>query len=79
MASQHDVELQPDGTLSVTGKCPLSGKEWRLTGLNSVAYGDWKDGMLIQEAFPQLNKDQRELLITGITPEAWNQAFGEEE
>ena len=36
----------------------------------------WKNGMLIQEAFPMLNSDEREFIMTGITPEEWNNAFG---
>lgn len=31
----------------------------------------WQDGMLIQEAFPELNEDQREFIMTGITPDEW--------
>lgn len=38
-----------------------------------------KSDELIQNAFPELTVDQREFLMTGITPEEWNAAFGEEE
>ena len=37
----------------------------------------WVDGMLIQDAMPQLTADQREFLMTGITPAEWQAAFGE--
>ncbi len=30
---------------------------------------EWRDGELIQNVFPQLSADQREMLMTGITPE----------
>jgi hypothetical protein len=36
----------------------------------------WMDGALIQDAMPNLNAEQREFLITGITPSEWNEAFG---
>ena len=36
-------------------------------------------GKLIQDAFPSLSADEREFLMTGITPEEWNSIFGEEE
>lgn len=36
----------------------------------------WVDGELIQNAMPQLNADQREFVLTGITPAEWNEAFG---
>jgi hypothetical protein len=32
----------------------------------------WCDGEYIQNVFPQLNADQREFLMTGITPEEWD-------
>ena len=35
--------------------------------------------MLIQDAFPNLDKEQREFLLSGITPQEWNDTFGEEE
>ena len=37
----------------------------------------WVDGELIQNAMPQLNADQREFVMTGITPAEWQVAFGE--
>jgi len=36
----------------------------------------WVDGELIQNAMPQLNADQREFVMTGITPDEWAKAFG---
>ena len=36
-------------------------------------------GMNIQDAFPRLTPDQREFLMTGLTPEEWGDLFGEEE
>jgi hypothetical protein len=33
-------------------------------------------GALIQDAYPELNADQREFIKTGITPERWEELFG---
>jgi len=33
--------------------------------------------ILVQDAFPNLDKEQREFLISGITPDEWNKTFGE--
>ena len=33
-------------------------------------------GALIQDAFPELNADQREFLMSGATPEEWEAMFG---
>jgi hypothetical protein len=38
----------------------------------------WQRGAMIQNAFADLNADQREFLMTGITPEEWASMFGEE-
>lgn len=34
-------------------------------------------GMLIQDAFPQLNPGDREFLLTGCTPEEWESISSE--
>jgi len=39
----------------------------------------WENGMLIQDAMPNLSQDEREFIITGITPEGWDALFGEDE
>jgi hypothetical protein len=35
----------------------------------------WAEGALIQDAMPHLSADDREFLMTGITPEEWLAAF----
>ena len=55
----------------------------RLTGKTSVMYLDITkeqlfslvDGELVQNAMPQLSAEEREFLMTGITPAEWNEAF----
>lgn len=43
-------------------------------------YEDWQlSGELIQNVFPNLTDDQREFMISGSTPEEWDEAFGEED
>jgi hypothetical protein len=39
----------------------------------------WESGTLIQKAMPQLSKDQREFVMTGITAQEWDNEFGGEE
>jgi len=38
----------------------------------------WKSGLLIQHAMPELSPEDREFLISGITPEEWQREFGKE-
>jgi hypothetical protein len=63
---------------TVTGSCPISGENWTLE-VDGAAYDRWRQGELIQKAFPYLLPDQRELLMTGIVSKAWDETFGEEE
>ena len=35
----------------------------------------WKAGMLIQDAMPRLNTDDREFMMTGITAEEWEERY----
>lgn len=37
----------------------------------------WKKGELIQVAFDNLTPNEREFIKTGITPEEWDNMFGE--
>ena len=38
----------------------------------------WNSGMYIQDAMPQLSDDEREFMMTGITPEEWDATFCED-
>ena len=42
-------------------------------------YRAWLAGTFVQEAFPTLTPEQRELFITGIHPECWEAMFADEE
>ena len=35
----------------------------------------WQSGTLIQNAMPNLSADEREFIMTGITPAEWDSAF----
>lgn len=35
-------------------------------------YDAWKSGVLIQDAMPDLSDDDREYIMTGMTPEDWD-------
>jgi hypothetical protein len=58
----------------------LTGKShMRDTAATEEQLTAWEDGVLIQDAFPDLSDDDREFIMTGITPEEWDAAFGEED
>ena len=43
------------------------------------AHAAWKDGELIQNAFPNLTPAQREFILTGCTEDEWNKLWGEDD
>lgn len=40
-------------------------------------YDLWLGGELVQDAFPNLSADDREFIMTGITPDEWDETFKE--
>lgn len=66
-----------EGTIAkVRAKSVYSGEYNEMEiPITKEQFEDWKKGNLIQNAFPQLTADQREFLLTGITPEEWRQMF----
>lgn len=47
--------------------------------VKAVDLAAYQDGELVQSAFPYLTPGQRELIVTGITDEIWDEMFGDEE
>ena len=39
----------------------------------------WRDGELIQNAMPNLSPDEREFMISGLTPVDWENIFANDE
>ena len=62
----------------VSLQCPFCGRGHEVE-VNEADYWDWDDGMMVQDAFPYLSADEREMLITGICPTCWNKTFGGDE
>lgn len=62
----------------VVVSCPFCGKAHEIY-VNDIDYLDWQDGMLVQEAFPYLSADEREMLISGICKECWESMFGSDD
>lgn len=68
-----------DGTTVVIGYCILTNKKWWCVvptdGLNM-----WRRGYVkIQDAMPLIPADIREFLMSGSSPEAFKEEFGEHE
>jgi len=63
-----------DGRVRARRRCQVTGDLFILT-VDAQSLMEWKRGQLIQEAFPQLSKDEREILMTGYTPAEWDALF----
>ena len=43
--------------------------------IDSYQLNQWQNGGLIQDVMPHLTADEREFIMTGITPAEWNATF----
>jgi hypothetical protein len=77
----HHYNIQGT-TMRVKMKSQHSGKEHVMDlPITIEQWNEWQtpDRRLIQDVFPQLNSEQREFLLTGITPEEWKEIFPPDE
>lgn len=75
------VEPTPDGPVVVfTGPCMVTGKPHTVRAPKSGvdAYAANPRGSYIQTVFPDMSADDREFLISGISPDGWKQTFPDE-
>ena len=63
--------------MKVTKKSLTSGKEHTMNlDITEEQIRAYEGGALLQDAFPNLNPDEREFYKTGITPTEWTEIFG---
>ena len=58
----------------ITKPCCMCGKRSALS-LDRNKYLKRQQGTLVQDAFPEMSADDRELLITGTHPGCWDKMF----
>lgn len=63
----------------VKGVCVVSGESYSTSSHDSEeltnAIISWSGGNLAQRAFPFFSTEEREFIISGICPNAWNNMF----
>lgn len=60
----------------ITRRSPFSGKTNSIDiAITEAQLERWRAGELIQSVAPELNADEREFIITGTTPEEWDDLF----
>lgn len=62
----------------ITKTCPFCERNYQ-RAFNFDGYCAWKNGALVQDAFPNETADAREFLITGICPECFDSMGGDED
>jgi len=62
-------------TLIETRRCIHCGENGILE-LSNDGIAKYENGALIQEAFPDIDIQMREQIISGIHPKCWNEMFG---
>jgi hypothetical protein len=61
-----------------TKTCTVCG-EYEVWSLDRKAVESWQAGEYIQNAFPEMSMQDREVLITGTHPACWDKLFPEED
>jgi hypothetical protein len=65
-------------TAVVAVPCRFCKSEKNLT-VNVSGFFAWQNGELIQKALPELDADQRELLISNTCAKCWDEMFASDE
>ena len=66
--------------MEITRKSLFSGVvRTRELDITQAQLDEWENGALIQNAFPHLSADDREFLMTGMTPGEWDALTKEED
>ena len=66
-------------TTKVYNRCPMCQRENEVI-VKTEEFQAWREhGEMIQNAMPGLDKEQREILISGTCPECWKLLFASDE
>ena len=57
-------------------KCKIC-KQWKSIMVDPIGYQQWKGGMLIQKALPDVDVNDRELMISGICGTCYDDLFAD--
>lgn len=75
---KHTLFYPEDGKAMIMGECCRTGEEYTTSSFNLIGYMSWYlDNNLIQECLPELSDEDREFLISGLSPKGWYELFGE--
>ena len=74
----YEEKYEPEHVYVFTGPCVVTKK---LPSVTVPAAGLYRyhQGAYIQDAFPNLSADDREFLMSGISPGGWKRTYGDED
>ena len=73
------IKLIQEAFMLISKFSPISMKDHtRDIPVTQEQLDAWKSGVLIQNAMPNISADDREFLMTGITPEEWDCHFSDD-
>ena len=76
----HRLVQLDNGKGQAVGPCYKTGEDYTTAAFEIIGYMGWiLDKAPIQECLPELNDEDREFLISGLSPNGWHQIFGNEE
>ena len=64
-----------DGTMTVMGNCAITGERYQCI-VPKQGLERYLNGEHAQTAMPSVSPDDREFLISGISPAGWKETFG---
>ena len=71
--------MNKDDTVKILTRCPVCNEQ-HFIPVKFCDYIKWKkDGVYVQDAFPYLNEDEREMLLSGICRKCWDEAMTDDE
>lgn len=70
------AEYLPNGMVALSGPCFVTGKTYKVE-TTQKQLELYRNGLKAQDAFPNMPKEDREFIISGTSPEGWEQMFGE--
>jgi hypothetical protein len=70
------MNLQEETYIVETPTCSWCSKQGTVE-VPAVGFLQWNFGMLVQDAFPDLDKALREQMTSGTHPQCWTEMFGE--
>lgn len=74
MRNAHKKEYLPSGKIRIFVFDTMSGKTNHVD-VESLDYIKWINGAYVQDAFPYLDPDIREILVSGHSAESWGVLF----